>query len=508
MNIDKDLKSIQEARDLCRRAKAAHHKMTAFSQEQVDRIVQAMSEAGARENRRLAQMAVDETGYGIVEDKMMKNYVSTEVLHNFVKNMKTVGVIREIPDKKVMEIAEPMGVVAAIIPSTNPTSTAIYKAIIAIKSRNSVVVSPHPGATKCIVETVRIIADAAERAGAPAGAITCMTIPTKEGTNELMKHPDTAVILATGGSGIVRAAHSCGKPAYGVGPGNVPAFIEKTADIPKAVRDILAGKTFDNGTVCASEQAIVTETAIAAQVESEVKKQGGYFMSGSEIEAVSRVAVRPNGGVNPAIVGKSVQTIAQMAGISVPRETRALVARLSGVGRNYPLSIEKLSPMLAYYVEPDWITACHRCIEILEFGGVGHTMAVHSKNKEIIMEFALKKPVFRIVVNTPATHGAIGATTGLDPAMTLGCGTWGGSITADNISPLHLLNVKRLAYGIREVDDPGFNAALSQSSSHAAPINPRPKANNHVDEPALHRLSSGDIEEIVRDFLKQREQWT
>ncbi len=501
MAFDLDLQSIQEARDLCRRAKAAQLQMKSFSQEQVDAIVKAMAEAGARENRRLAEMAVAETGFGIVEDKMIKNYVATEMLYNFIKSMKTVGVIGDLREKKVMEIAEPMGVVAAIVPSTNPTSTAMYKAIISVKARNAVVVSPHPSAKGCILEAVRVVAEAAEKAGAPAGAISCQTLPTREGTHELMKNRDTAVILATGGSGIVRAAHSVGKPAYGVGPGNVPAFIERSANIPKAVRDIIAGKTFDNGTVCASEQAIVTETVIAAQVEAEAKKQGGHFLSDEQMDALSRVVAAQGGGLNPAIVGKSVQTIAGMAGISVPKETRVLIARQTAVGKKHPLSMEKLSPILAYYVEPDWIAACHRCIELLEFGGVGHTLAIHSMNQEVIMEFALKKPVFRIVVNTPSTHGAIGATTGLDPAMTLGCGTWGGSITADNITPRHLLNIKRLAYGIRELEDFPFNPRKGGTTDS---FSAKPGNDSHIDEPSLHRLSSGDIERIVREFSQRQ----
>lgn len=499
MTLDKDLESIQETRDLCRQANEAQKKLNSFTQEQVDRIVKAMAEAGARENRRLAEMAVQETGFGIVEDKMTKNEVATTVLYNFIKNMKTVGVIREFPEKKVLEIAEPMGVVAAIVPSTNPTSTAIYKAIISIKSRNACIVSPHPSAKNCIMEAVRIVAEAAEKAGAPKGSVSCMSLPTLAGTNELMHHPQVGVILATGGTGIVKAAYSSGKPAFGVGPGNVPAFIEKSADVPKAVRDIIAGKCFDNGTVCASEQAIIAEAPIAAPVEVEMKRQGGYFMNEEEIAAVSRIVVRPNGAINPAIVGKAATIIAQMAGISVPPGTRVLVAKLNGVGKDYPLSMEKLSPILAFYVEPNWEAGCRRAIEILDFGGTGHTMAIHSKNKDIIMEFALKKPVFRIVVNTPSTHGAIGATTGLDPALTLGCGTWGGSITSDNVSPRHLINIKRLAYGIKELDGP------------APAINPQPlqrlNESSHVDEPRLHRMSSMDIERIVQKFVNERKQW-
>jgi acetaldehyde dehydrogenase (acetylating) len=288
--------------------------------------------------------------------------------------------------------------------------------------------------------------EAARKAGAPDGSVSCMTTVTLEGTQELMKSREVAVILATGGMGLVRAAYSAGKPAYGVGPGNAPSFIERTADVPKAVLDVVTGKTFDNGVLCSSPNSVVVDGPVVEEVRREFVKNGGYFMSTAEIDAVANVLLGPQRLPNPKLVGRPATVIAQAAGITVPAETRVLIAELKGVGRDFPLSIEKLSPVLSFYVVADWKEGCARCIEILRYGGMGHTMSIHSRNDQVILEFGLKKPAGRIVVNTPTTHGSIGLTTGLDPAMTLGCGGWGGNITSDNISPMHLLNIKRLAY--------------------------------------------------------------
>ena len=444
--MDKDLQSIQEARELVKKAADAQEVFAEFSQEAVDAIVAAMSKAGLREAERLARMAVEETGYGRVEDKILKNQFGAGNVYDAIRSLKTVGIINEDKENGIIEIAAPVGVIAAIIPSTNPTSTAIYKALIALKARNGLVFSPHPAATRCVMETSRILASAARQAGAPEGIIQCMSISTLEGTQELMKHRSTALILATGGLGLVRAAYSAGKPAYGVGPGNVPAYIESSADVPKAVRDIFTGKCFDNGTLCSSEQAIITDEAIQSKVVEEVKTQGGRFLNEAEMDRLGRLVVTPSHGINPQIVGRAATVIAKMAGIEVPEHTRVLVAPLRGVGREFPLSIEKLSPILAFYVEKDWKAACERCIELLNYGGLGHTMAIHSHNDEIIRQFGLHKPVFRIIVNTQAALGAVGYTTTLFPSMTLGCGTLGGNITSDNISPLHLMHIKRIAY--------------------------------------------------------------
>ena len=445
---DRDLASIAEARALARRAKQAWLELAEFSQERVDAIVDAMAAAATPQAEAFARLAVEETGYGVVEDKVQKNLFSSQKVYNFIRPMKTVGVVARHEDRRVVEIAEPFGVVAAVVPSTNPTSTAIYKILISIKARCAVVLSPHPAAVKCISAVAEVMEEAARRAGAPAGAINWMTTVTLEGTQELMKHRDVAVILATGGMGLVRAAYSAGKPAYGVGPGNAPAYIERTADVRKAARDIVTGKTFDNGVLCSSENSVVVDEAIADAARRELEAQGAYFLSKSEIDAVARVLVTPQRLPNPALVGKSATVIAEKCGVSVPAGTRVLIAPLDGVGRDFPLSIEKLCPILSYYVVKDWQEGCERCKQILRYGGMGHTMSIHSQNEQVILEFGLKKPAFRIVVNSPTTHGSIGLTTGLDPAMTLGCGGYGGNITSDNISPRHLLNIKRLAYEV------------------------------------------------------------
>jgi acetaldehyde dehydrogenase (acetylating) len=482
---DRDLTSIAEARALARRAKQAWLTLAEFSQDQVDAIVDAMAAAATAHADALARMAVDETGYGIVADKVQKNLFASEKVYKFIRPMKTVGVIARHQDTRVVDIAEPFGVVAAVVPSTNPTSTAIYKILIAIKARCSIVLSPHPAAVKCITRVAEVMNEAATRAGAPAGSINWMTTVTLEGTQELMKHRDVAVILATGGMGLVRAAYSAGKPAYGVGPGNAPAYIERSADVRKAVRDIITGKTFDNGVLCSSENSVVADEAVVEEVKKEFVSQGGYFMNAAEMEAVARVLVSPQRLPNPALVGKSAVLIAEKCGISVPSGTRVLVAPLEGVGRDYPLSIEKLCPVLSFYVVRDWREGCERCKQILRYGGMGHTMSIHSKNEQVILEFGLKKPAFRIIVNSPTTLGSIGLTTGLDPAMTLGCGGYGGNITSDNISPKHLLNIKRLAYEV--------SPAASATARPAPPV-----------VPASAGISAGTLASKVEAFLGER----
>jgi acetaldehyde dehydrogenase (acetylating) len=445
---DRDLASGHEARTLARRAKEAAGTLAEFSQEQVDALVDAMAAAVTPQAEALAVLAHQETGYGVVADKVQKNLFSSERVYRFIRPLKTVGVIRRLEDRKVIEIAEPFGVVCAIVPSTNPTSTAIYKILIAIKARCPIVLSPHPAAVRCITRVAEIMQEAARGAGAPDGAISWMSTVTLEGTQELMKARETAVILATGGMGLVRAAYSAGKPAYGVGPGNAPAYIEQSADLPKAVRDIVTGKTFDNGLLCSSENSVVVDAAVTEEVKRLFLADGAHFLAAAEIEAVGRILVSPQRLPNPALVGRPATYIAKQAGINVPDGTRVLIAELAGVGRDYPLSIEKLCPVLSFYVVNDWREGCERCKQILRYGGMGHTMSIHSRNDDVILQFGLKKPAYRVVVNTPTTHGSIGLTTGLDPAMTLGCGGYGGNITSDNISPLHLLNIKRLAYEI------------------------------------------------------------
>ena len=475
---DRDLASIAEARALARRAKQAWLELAEFSQEKIDAVVDAMAAAATPCAEMFARLAVEETGYGVVEDKIQKNLFSSQKVYDFIRPMKTVGVIARYEDRRVIEIAEPFGVVAAVVPSTNPTSTAIYKILIALKARCAVVLSPHPAAVKCITRVAEVMDEAARGAGAPAGAISWMTTVTLEGTQELMKHRDVAVILATGGMGLVRAAYSAGKPAYGVGPGNAPAYIERTANVKKAVHDIVTGKTFDNGVLCSSENSVVVDEPIAEEVKREFQAQGAYFMNKSEMDALAKMLVTPQRLPNPALVGKSAVTIAAKCGLSVPAETRLLIAPLEGVGRDYPLSIEKLCPVLSYYVVKDWREGCERCKQILRYGGMGHTMSIHSQNDQVILEFGLKKPAFRIVVNTPTTHGSVGLSTGLDPAMTLGCGGYGGNITSDNISPRHLLNIKRLAYEVTPTvsrwERPELGTSSSAITLPSAPARPAP----------------------------------
>lgn len=500
---DRDLASIAEARSLARRAHAAAPVLAEFSQEQIDAIVDAMAAAVTPQAEALARLAHEETGYGVVADKVQKNLFSSQKVYEFIRPMKTVGVVRRLDDRKVIEIAEPFGVVCAIVPTTNPTSTAIYKILISIKARCPIVVSPHPSAVRCITRSAEIMNEGARRAGAPEGAINWMTTVTLEGTQELMKARETAVILATGGLGLVRAAYSAGKPAYGVGPGNAPSYIERSADIPKAVRDIVIGKTFDNGVLCSSPNSVVCDAAIVDEVKREFVKNGSYFLNAAEMDALSKVMFGPNRLPVPALVGRPATTIATAAGITVPPDTQVLIAELKGVGRDYPLSIEKLSPVLSFYVVNDWRDGCERCKEILRYGGMGHTMSIHSRDDKIILEFGLKKPAGRICVNTPTTHGSIGLTTGLDPAMTLGCGGWGGNITSDNISPKHLLNIKRLAYETTPaVVRPSL--AAGAAGQHSAPIVARPGLPAVAAPPTTTGIAADVLARRIDEFLTSR----
>ena len=451
--MDKDLQSIQEVRDLIAKSKIAQSELQRFSQIRIDDITKAIAEACEQNAEKLAKMAVEETGFGIWQDKVIKNKLGSRLVYEYIKELKTVGIINDDKEKKVFEVAVPVGVVAALIPSTNPTSTTIYKALISIKAGNSIVFSPHPSAKKCIFETVKIIRDAAESAGAPKDTVQCISIPTIEATNELMGHKDIGIILATGGPAMVKAAYSSGNPAIGVGAGNGPAFIERTADIQLAVKRILDSKTFDNGTVCASEQSIVTESCIKDKVMAELKKQGAYFLNDEESKKVERTLLRANGTMNPAIVGKSVKVIADMAGILVPEGSRVILSEQTKVGEKYPYSREKLCPVLAFFVEDTWEKACEKCMQLLFNEGAGHTMTIHSNDEKLIREFALKKPISRLLVNTPATLGGVGASTNLIPALTLGCGAVGGSATSDNVGPLNLFNMRRVAYGVKELEE-------------------------------------------------------
>lgn len=488
---DRDLISIQEARELTARAAAARKKFSAFSQEQVDAIVEACAKAAADNVEALARAAVEETGFGNIPDKIIKNTLAAVNVPRAIRGMRTVGILREDREKGIVEMASPVGVVAAVIPSTNPTSTAIYKTLISVKAQNAIVLSPHPAAIQCICRAATLLDRAALAVGAPEGLINCMQHTTLEGTRELMRHREVGVILATGGTGLVRAAYGSGKPAYGVGPGNVPAFIERTADVRKAVADILAGKTFDYGTICSSEQAIVVDQTVRDRALEECRAQGAHFLSPEEIEKVGRLVFLPGTHTpNTKIVGRAATTIAEMAGIRVPSSTRALIAHLEPeqVGREFPLSAEKLSPILAFYAAPNLAAGIALCRRLLEFGGLGHTCAIHSQNRAAILEFGQAMPAFRVIVNSASVHGSIGYSTNLFPAMTLGCGAPGGNITSDNIGPQHLMNVKRIAWESRGVEHrtvPADQRMSGGMSGGVMPISPEVfQAEPSLQEPA------------------------
>jgi len=497
---DRDLISIQQARECVARAVEAQKKFATFSQEQVDAVVAACAEAAEAAAEPLARLAVEETGYGNVPDKITKNRLGSAEVHRVIRGMRTVGILREDKEKGIVEVAAPVGVVAAVIPCTNPTSTAIYKTLISLKARNAIVLSPHPSAMRCICETAAVLARAALGAGAPEGLITCMDKVTMQGTQELMRHRNVGVILATGGAGLVRAAYSSGKPAYGVGPGNVPAYIERTASVRKAVADIIAGKTFDYGTICSSEQAMVAEEPIAAQALEECRSQGAHFLSAEEAARLAPLVLDPVRRVpNAQIVGRPATMIAELAGIKVPPATRVLIARLetNQVGRDFPFSAEKLSPILAFYSVPNLAGAIELCTRLLEFGGAGHTIAIHSMYEAAVREFGAAVPAFRVCVNTSAVHGSIGYSTNLFPAMTLGCGAPGNNITSDNIGPQHLLNVKRIAWESRPIEHRTVPADLRFSGPAAVPVGTQAPAAAAAGAGATNRAVIAKIVEKV-----------
>lgn len=451
---DKDLRSIQEVRDLLQAARKAQRVLATLNQDQIDRIVAAVARAAEANARRLGEMAVEETGFGLPQDKELKNRFAATTLYEAIREEKTVGILARDGEKKTLDMGVPVGVVAALVPSTNPTSTVIYKTLICLKAGNPVVFSPHPSALKCIAETVRICREAAEGAGAPAGSVAVLTEPTMEATRELMHSRHTRLILATGGGAMVKAAYSSGNPAIGVGAGNGPAYIHSSADPMLAVKRILDSKTFDNGTICASEQSIVVTRAVEPRVTEALKRQGAYLLSDAEREKLSRFILRPNGTMNPAIVGRSVKVLAELAGLEqVPSTARVLVARETGVGQGHPFSSEKLGLILAYYVEEDEAAVLARCVEILDWEGAGHTFSIHCEEESVVKRFAAAVPASRVLVNTPSSLGGIGATTCLFPALTLGCGAVGGSSSSNNIGPLDLINIKRVAWGVRELED-------------------------------------------------------
>lgn len=452
--MDKDLASIQEARDCIQRAKAAGELLAAMPQERLDELVTAVAQAGREHARELAQLAVEETGFGVMEHKVIKNRFATDQIYAAIKDEKVVGLLGKNEAEKTWDFGVPVGVIAGLVPSTNPTSTVLYKAMIALKAGDPIVFSPHPNALKCIVRTCELVSEAVERVGGPKDAVTVIRIPTLEATNELMRHRDTKLILATGGPGMVKAAYSSGTPAIGVGAGNGPAYFHRSCDLRQAVKRVMDSKTFDNGTICASEQSVVVEQAFAEEVKAEFQRQGGYFLSKQERDILAGFVLRANGTMNPAIVGKSMSELCRLSGLTgVPESARVFLVPEEGVGKGYPFSSEKLGLILAYYVEPSEDKALERCVELLRHEGAGHTFAIHANDESVVERFARAVPASRILVNTPASLGGIGATTDLFPAMTLGCGAVGGSSSSNNIGPRDLVNIKRVAWGKRELED-------------------------------------------------------
>jgi acetaldehyde dehydrogenase (acetylating) len=445
---DQDLLSIQEVRAKVDQAYKAWTVYRSASQPEADAIVEAMASAARAHAQRLAERAVEETGYGNARDKFQKNMLAADLLPKRMRGMRTLGVLRELPDQKLVEIGEPMGVVAAILPTTNPTSTAIFKTLIALKAGNGIVLAPHPRARACTCETVAVLSEAAVKAGAPEGLIQCLNTPTMEGTRELMRHRLTAVIVSTGGTGIVRAAYSSGKPAYGVGPGNVPVLVDISANIPDAVAKIVAGKSFDYGTLCSSEQTLVAEGSLREPLLAALKAHCAHRCDIPQTAALERLLITKDFGINPECVGQAPQKIAKMAGFEVPEGTTILTVEIAGIGKQHPLSAEKLSPVLSLYFVPDFASALDACEAVLRFGGLGHTCGIYATDDAHIRQFAMRMPAYRVIANSPTPTGSTGISTNLFPAMTLGCGAVAGNSTSDNLSPLHLINIKRLAYAV------------------------------------------------------------
>ena len=481
---DKDLLSVQEVRDLVEKAKAAQQELAQKSQAEVDAIVASIAKAGVRNAERLAQMANEDTGFGKVADKVIKNIFGSQMVYEHIKDMKTIGILDRDEANKTYTIAAPVGVIAGLIPSTNPTSTAFYKSEISIKAGNAIVFSPHPSALRSISEAIKVIRQAIAEAGGNENLLSCISLPTMQATDNLMKHPDVALILATGGSAMVRAAYSSGTPAIGVGPGNGPAYIEKTADLPLAVKRIMDSKTFDYGTICASEQSVVCDDDMAEAVQKEMEKQGAYFLSDEERLKLGKYILRANGTMNPAIVGKSPQVIGELAGINVPASAKVIVAKEDGIGKGHPYSNEKLAPILAFYTAPDYKAIAKLCDEILRYEGAGHTFSMHTKDDRMVEYFAERMPASRIIINSPSALGGIGASTALMPALTLGCGAIGGSATSENVGPMNLLNLKHVAYGLREMEEIRGAAAKEQNCCGAE-----------------KKVSADKVDEIVAEII-------
>ncbi len=495
---DSDLVSVQEVRTKVEAAWKAFQTYRTFNQQQVDRVVEAIGAAGRAYAKALAEMAVEETGYGNVHDKIAKNFLNADLLVRTVRGMKTVGVLREIADRKLTEIGVPLGVIGAVLPTTNPTSTVIFKSVISLKAGNAVVISPHPRAAKCTAYTANLLHGAAVEAGAPEGIIQCISSPTMESTHALMKHERIAMILATGGQAMVRAAYSSGKPAFGVGPGNVPVYLERSADIAAAVAKVVSGKAFDYGTVCSSEQALVTEESLRDAVIAELKRNRAFFCNEAQKQALTRILLKENFRINPECVGQSPQKLGRMAGFDVPADAAIIVAEIGGVGKAHPLSVEKLSPVLALCFVKSHEAALDACEALLRFGGLGHTCVIFSQDDARVREFGLRMPAMRVLVNTDSPGGSTGITTNLMPSMTLGCGAAAGNITSDNVGPQHLINVKRIASMVRTAAEAmTIPAEFSTATVKAgAPVPVAARAAAGVD--------AGVVAQMVEKYLNER----
>jgi len=488
-DLDPDLRALQEVRDAVAAAKSACLAIHGYDQARTDALCSAMAKAAASAATDLARLAVEETGIGRVHHKVLKNLFGAEGTWASIRNEKTVGIVLRDEKNGVIEVATAAGVIAGIIPTTNPTSTAIFKALIAVKGRNAIVISPHPRARRCIGETVEVMRRAIERCGGPPDLVCCLSNPTIESTGALMKHRDVALVLATGGSGLVHAAYSSGKPAYGVGPGNVPVYVDRSADLSWAAQAITSSQSFDNATLCCSEQGIVLDRPIAERFLAEMRRRGAYVADERETQLLGKLC-NHRGGMNPEVVGQDPWRIAEMAGFAVPKPTSVLLAHQGGVGKDWPLSIEILAPILSVHTVDGWREGCVTCIAMLEHGGLGHTLSIHAKDQAVLDAFFLEKPANRILVNGPASQGAVGYSTNLVPSMSLGCGPQAGNITSDNISARHLVNVKRVAFLKRD-----WAETEKRDHARAAAMlggeDPSPRGSGLPGDPALAPQSLG-----------------
>jgi acyl-CoA reductase-like NAD-dependent aldehyde dehydrogenase len=490
--IDNDLLSIQEARILVENAREAQKKLAAFPQKKLDEIVEVIAEEIRQHVKELAIMSSDETDYGIWQDKYIKNRFVCEYLPKKLKGMTCVGVISQDQHNKTMDIGVPIGVVIALSPATSPVSTTIYKTLIAIKSGNAIIFSPHPRARKTVGKALDMMIRTAEAAGLPEGAFSYLHTVTPSGTLELMNHPAASLIINTGVPGLLKAANNSGKPVIYGGNGNGPAFIERTADVKQAVRDIIASKTFDNGVVSSAEHSVVVDSCIAAEVKREFQAYGAYFMTPEESQKLSSHLFQANGCVDSEMVGKTASQLAKRSGFSVPDRVKVLVSEQKYVSDENPFTKEILCPVFAYYIEDDWMNACEKCIELLISEKNGHTLVIHSSDEEVIRQFALKKPVGRVLVNTAASFGSMGITTNLFPAMTLGSGSAGVGITTDNVSPMNLIYIRKVGYGVRKTEEMSIGASMGEN----------PSLGNLAQTPAYKLEDLQMLQQILKNVLQ------